>query len=308
MYPPADVAESSARATVPVELIRSLAVLCEPPSERHPGVAAPLGLGDWVNSADYSDVFLFQLYPYASVHLGPEGMLGGVARDRIAGFWTAVGRTAPAEPDHLSALLGLYAGLAEDEASVKEDAEARLLGQSRIALLNEHLTPWVFAYLERVQQIAPEPIATWAVLTNAALRTEMERSPRPTRESAHLREAPELPDPRTEGAAAFLTGLLAPVRSGLLITRSDLARIALSLDIGLRAGERRYALEHLLAQAPGRVLTELASEANRQRDAHRARSPWAGPDAEALAERATGTSELLATLAADPMVAEAADA
>ena len=302
-----DVAESLASATVPVELIRSLGVLCEPPSDRHPAVAAAIGLEGWVDSSDYSDIFLFQLYPYASVHLGPEGMLGGIARDRVAGFWSAVGRTPPAEPDHLSALLGLYAGLAEDELRAADDAEARLIEQSRTALLHEHLSPWVFGYLDRVNELASGPIAEWAVLTHAVLRAEVVRSLPAGQPSAHLRDAPGLPDPRVDGAGSFVSGLLAPVRSGLLVTRSDLARIALSLDIGLRAGERRYALEHLLAQDAGRVLSELGSDAVQQAQAHRARAEWTGADADAgvLAERAEATSALLRALAADPFVSEA---
>ena len=39
--------------------------------------------------------------------------MGGLARERIAGFWNAVGLTPPPEPDHLAALLGLYASLTE---------------------------------------------------------------------------------------------------------------------------------------------------------------------------------------------------
>ena len=37
-------------------------------------------------------------------------MLGGEARDRIAGFWRALGLVPPPEPDHLAVMLGLYAG------------------------------------------------------------------------------------------------------------------------------------------------------------------------------------------------------
>jgi sulfite exporter TauE/SafE len=38
-------------------------------------------------------------------------MLGGAARERVAGFWRAVGLVPPPEPDHLAALLGLAAGV-----------------------------------------------------------------------------------------------------------------------------------------------------------------------------------------------------
>ena len=51
------------------------------------------------------------------VYLGAEGMLGGAARDRVAGFWRALGLVPPAEPDHLAALLGLAAALADASAT-----------------------------------------------------------------------------------------------------------------------------------------------------------------------------------------------
>ena len=54
----------------PVELLRGLAVLAEPPSKEHEGIIAALGMQATPSSSEYSDVFMFQLYPYASVHLG----------------------------------------------------------------------------------------------------------------------------------------------------------------------------------------------------------------------------------------------
>ena len=89
-----------------IELVRTLGVLAEAPNSGTGSVAAAIGLPA-PTPDDYTDAFVFQLYPYASVYLGAEGMIGGEARDRIAGFWRALRLTPPAEPDHLTALLGL---------------------------------------------------------------------------------------------------------------------------------------------------------------------------------------------------------
>ena len=184
------------------------------------------------------------LYP---VFRKMEGMMGGEARDRIAGFWRALGLTPPSEPDHLVALVGLYASLAEREAET--DAERALLLTARAALLDEHLAPWIFLFLERVRELAGPLYGAWAGLLSDVLRAEVvDTGSRDGALSSHLRAAPPLPDPREEGSEAFLVGLLAPVRTGVILTRADLASIAGQLDMGLRAGERRYALEHLLAQ------------------------------------------------------------
>jgi len=299
--------------SAPIDAIRGLAVLAEPPGPEHGSISAALGFECAPTSPRYSDLFLFQLYPYASVYLGPEGMMGGVARERIAGFWHAVGLVAPAEPDHLAALLGLYASLMErarpeslegddrggDRVGAGPvDAESILAAEAAGALLSEHLAPWVFAWLERMQDLASGTYAAWASMLYEVLAADYRAFGSPSSDLQHLRDAPPLPDPRTEGTAPFLDGLLAPVRSGIIVTRADLAAMARRLDLGLRAGERRYALEHLLAQDPEQTLGALSDAARRQAADHELRAPWLGESARFLAERARKTGSLCEELIA----------
>src|SRR6266496_675887 len=93
------------------EIFRALGALCEPPEPAHARLAAALGLPPPPDAAAFTEVFVFQLVPYAAPYLSPDGMLGGEAGDRVAGFWRALQLRPPAEPDHLAALLGLYAPL-----------------------------------------------------------------------------------------------------------------------------------------------------------------------------------------------------
>lgn len=287
------------------ELLRGLAVMAEVPGPQHATLAEALGLPGVPTASEYSDVFLFQLYPYASVHLGPEGMMGGEARDRIAGFWRALGLSPPAEPDHLAALVGLYASLLEREAGTPDEAERALLSTARAALLIEHLAPWIFLFLERIRELAGPHYAAWAVLLSDALHAEItESGSGEAALSSHLRAAPPLPDPREEGSEAFLQGLLAPVRAGAILTRADLAAVAGELDMGLRAGERRYALEHLLAQGAEGLLRSLAPVFRRQGAFQAAWADRVATEGSAVAEgarflarRAEETSDLLELLA-----------
>jgi TorA maturation chaperone TorD len=284
----------------PVELLRGLAVLAEPPGPEHRTLTTALELGGVPSATEYSDVFLFQLYPYASVYLGGEGMMGGEAADRIAGFWRALGLEPPTESDHLAALIGLYATLAEGESAL-EGAERILSRRSRAALLHEHLAPWVFAYLDRIMEIAPPAYRRWAELLAQALRVSLTAlGPLlPQELPVHLRHATPLPDPRADGPDDFLSGLLAPARTGMIITRFDLARVAAEADVGLRAGERRYALQHVLAQRAEPVLLLLANEARRQEAGHRGRVEWLGETASWWADRAVATATLLESLSED---------
>ncbi len=152
-----------------MELFRALAVLAEPPTPETDRLAELLGIGRPPTGDEYAELFLFQLYPYASVYLGPEGMLGGEARDRVAGFWRAIEVDPPTEPDHVAVLLGLYAHLAGSEDQASSDREKAALGSARSALLWEHLLSWLPAYLDKIIELAPEPYRRWSEVLMAAL-------------------------------------------------------------------------------------------------------------------------------------------
>ncbi len=294
----------------PVDLLRGLAVMAEPPEAAHVRLAEVLGLPGSPGKSEYSDLFLFQLYPFASVYLGAEGMIGGEARDRISGFWIAVGHSPPDEPDHLAALLALYSTLAEYEDACT-GAERSLTRQCRNALLGEHLAPWVFSFLGRVSELAGDTYGSWADLLSEVLWKEVAglsvEPPAGSQEDVlpqHLGLAPDLPDPRVKGAAAFIAGVLAPVRSGMILARADIARIASGSDLGLRAGERAFALEYLLAQDSTSVLRGLADEARRQGEGHQSREDRLGPVARFGRDRCATSAHLFGELATDPIRSE----
>jgi hypothetical protein len=244
------------------ELVRALAACLEPPPAAGPmPVADALGLPRTPIPAEHTDVFAFQLHPYASVHLGPEGQLGGVARDRVAGFLRALDVVPPPEPDHLAVLLGAYAQLLD-----LDDGEGSRARHARTVLLHEHLASWTPRFLWRVTELAAEPYRVWASLLDRLLAEEAALLGPPAALPLHLREAPPLPDPREGEVPAFLGGLLAPVRSGFVLARADLARAARELDLGLRIGERAYMLRALLGQDAPATLRFLAGEARRQHD------------------------------------------
>ena len=147
--------------------------------------------------------------------------------------------------------------------------------------------------------MSPGFYSRWAELLSRILAADADRSAPTERLPLHLREAPELPDPRSDGGDAFLAGLLAGARTGVMLTRADLASIAATLDLGLRAGERRYALASLLSQDAVGVLRAFAVEARRQGAMHELRAHRWGAASDFLAARARTTAELLEQLAAE---------
>jgi TorA maturation chaperone TorD len=281
-----------------MELFRALAVFAEPASHETASLARALELGALPEASEYTEIFAFQLYPYASVYLGAEGMLGGEARDRVAGFWRALAQTPPAEPDHLSVMLALYAHLSELETNEREDARRESWRRARAAYLWEHLLSWLPAYLSKLIEIAPPFYRRWGVMLRDALREEARASGAPAQLSLHLREAAGLVDPREGETAEFLQTLLSPARSGMILTRSDLSRAARTLALGLRAGERKYVLESLFAQDARGVLGWLAHEARAWGERHRLEPDPLDGVARAWEAKAEASARLLEELKA----------
>lgn len=277
------------------DLFRALGALCETPHPAHARLAAALGLTGGPDAADHTDLFVLQLVPYASAYLSPDGMLGGETADRVAGFWRALRLSPPREPDHLAALLGLYASLADHERDEREPARVLMWRQARTALLWEHLLTWIPTYTAATMRVAGPFFASWARLLGAALHAEAQALPAPPANALHLRDRTGPPDPDA-GLDPLVRALLAPARSGLLLTRADLARGATRTDLALRQGDRAFVLRSMIAQDPAPVLGWLADEAGAWVDQHRSAEPVLGGVARAWRSRAESTRAALTHL------------
>jgi hypothetical protein len=282
MSPPSHASETN-DAGQTSEVLRALAVLLEAPRPEHAAIAAALDLPAVPEPDEHTSVLVFQAYPYASIYLGAEGMMGGEARDRIAGFWRALGSEPPQDPDHLSLLLAALAALPVEPTSVRN------------ALFWEHIASWMPLYLATVRRIGGPFHAAWAQLAAEICVDLADELGPPPRAPLALRAAPDLVR-RPDSLDQLIATLLAPVRTGAILVRSDLARAAADLGFGLRAGERQFALRTLLAEDPAAVLTWLAHEVRAQ-----ARDLVALPPITSWwATRAEATARWLDDLASDP--------
>lgn len=279
-----------------MELFRALAVLAEPPRPETARFAHLLELGRAPDSTEYAQLFVFELYPYASVYLGADGMVGGEARDRIAGFWRALGQVPPYEPDHLSVLLSYYAQLSEWETLEPSGRRRAATHHARAAFLWEHLLSWLPIYLAKTAETAPPFYRRWGTLLQDALTAEARTVGPPQSLPLHLREARPLSDLSGAHPNDLFRAVLAPARSGIIVTRADLGRAGRELGIGLRAGERLFALEGMFGQAPLHLLRWLKAEAEVWGDRHEAMQPITGIVAEHWADRARTLARGVATL------------
>jgi hypothetical protein len=280
------------------ELLRAIGAVADSPAGARAAGRA-LGLPD-LDGQQHAEAFIMNCPPYASVYLGPDGALGGEGADRVGGFWRAIGVAPPGEPDHLTALLSLYASLGQAAAESRRAATAAALARSRAALLWEHLWPWLPGYLDAVSGLGAPALTAWARLTAAAVTEEIGAAPAatglaPARLPLALRAAPAMP-----GAGSSLDdlvgALITPVRSGIIVTRRRLAEVAGQAGVGFRIGERRFALRAMLEQDPAATLTWLSRECGRWARRHASR-----PSADAVtrwwAGRAASTGRLLRELA-----------
>lgn len=241
-----------------MELYRALATLIDPPSVEHAQVAAALAL-ELPTADEHVDVLLFQAYPFASIYLGDDGMLGGEARDRIAGFWRALGADPPHEPDHVAALFAGLWQLAEAERTAASSRQAEAAHRARAVLFWEHVASWLPAFLATLRRVGHPFYVGWADLAESVLADDA-RDLAPPPHTRSLPVAAAAPD----DLDALLAAVLAPARAGFTLTRDDLVRAADELGLGCRAGERRFVLRSVLAQDAGAVLGWLAGEARRQ--------------------------------------------
>ena len=273
------------------ELIRALGAVADSPQAAR-AAADALGL-EAPGDAELTDVFVLNLPPYAAIYLGPDGALGGEGADRVAGFWRVLSIDPPAEPDHLSALLGLYASLGEAVAAARRPATRAALATTRAALFWEHLQPWLPGYLEAVTDVPAPALATWAALLRLVFAAEAVRQPAIPALPLALRSAPPGLDLSPAAELRKMTAALTiPVRSGMILTRHRVALGARQAGVGHRIGERRFTLQAMIEQDPRGTLAWLGAEAFRWQRRHCRRR---GTDATARwwADRAARTGQVL---------------
>lgn len=278
------------------ELLRALgaALVTPPPANRQ--VAEALGLPVFTG-ADHTDAFVLSAPPHAAIHLGPQGGLGGEGLDRVAGFWRALGLVPPEDADHLGVLLMLYAELGEAESAASSPQGGTQLHTARVALFHEHLWSWAPGYLAAVLTLDIASASAWAELTLETLQQEATEVDPPDALPLALRAAPEGLQP-SDSFDDLLDAMVAPVRSGIVLTRRDLGQTAAALGVGYRQGERRYTLKAMLEQDKPATMRWLAGHARSWSKHHRATdSGWSCDPGAWWSGRAESTADVLEVMA-----------
>ena len=250
-------------ATGSSELVRALGAITLAPPPSSDILCDAVGLRR-ISGAEHTAAFILAAPPFAAIHLGAEGKLGGEALDRVEGFWRALGQRPPDQADHLGVLLMSYAALRE---AAPASAAASRAAES---LFHEHIWSFAPGYLSAVATLGQGPVTAWAELTLLALQAERAAVWSPAGHQAlplALRSAP----PPLPAAAAFdevLDAAVTPACSGIILTQAELTQGAAEIGVGYRRGERRYALRAMIEQDKAQTLSWLGGLAERWEARH----------------------------------------
>lgn len=202
---------------------------------------------------------------------------------------------APAGADELTNLLQLYARLGEEELALRGRRRAAV-ASARGALLWEHLASWVPVHLASVRRSGDAFYAAWVGLLGETLAGEVDALPPRAELPNALACAPAPLD--LASRRDLVCGLLTRVRSGVLVTRSDLVRAGEELGVGVRRGRRRFSIEALIDQDPVGTIAWLGHLAREWAAIHLLAHPGAlTPIGQWWAERADHAATLLSSAA-----------
>jgi TorA maturation chaperone TorD len=265
-------------------------------------------------AAEHQALFGHELFPFAGVFMGTEGLVGeGAPAGVVRAAHAALGLECPDDPspDHLGRGLLLLERLvdAERQARAHDDADdVRTLARWQRRVLDEALLPWMPPLWAA---LAGQPGSVWTravELTVGVLAQHRSELGGPlllaTGPEVHATSAVDavLDEPRA-GLAAVARALVTPHRSGVYLARRDLGVLARRSDLPQGFGSREDVLERLLRVAAEyrtlpRLLDELARLLQARDDAYTGleSEPGLAPYVPPWRRRLTGSLRLVQRL------------
>lgn len=195
----------------------------------------------------YSDLFLLNVYPYASVFLEPSGEMNGARTREVAALYDRYGYAPPelnevGAADHIGLMLGCAAVVGADRIwpHLMDWAPVLCLAIERAPTTH----PFYQALAIRTRKLCWD---TALPCPNTAALCSYRETNHPTDRLLPPEPSIEPPEPSLD---AFVRHLLTPAQSGIFLTRARLGLWARALGMPLPFGERF---------AVGEMLFEMAS-------------------------------------------------
>lgn len=256
-------------------------------------------------AADHHQLFVLNVYPYEAIFRDGGGLLGGPVAETVAARYRQAGYapdTAASSPDHAGYELGFLAFLCGAEADALRDGlpavVERVRGLQR-NFLGQHLLAWLAPLVVTIRQQGHLFYTALGDLT-LALADEHSTALGGMPEAWTLPAAPPLLEQEKTGLKQIAGYLLAPVNSGLYLSRDDISALGRAVALPRGFGGRQQMLANLLRAAAqyemvGTLVGELQRIAGRWQAAYQTLASTAlAPYAAAWEERAGETRRLLA--------------
>lgn len=262
-------------------------------------------------AADHHALFRFNVYPYQSIFLDPDGLLGGPMSERVARAYARYGyqpETSGESADHVGFELGFLAFLCAAEAEARQDGDRsgtlRRLQEQQMAFMAAQLLTWIGPLTLAIRQQGQPFFQALADVTldllqeqTADLTGNVDRSPQ---EQSATADMVDLLGQEETGLKEIANFLLTPIYSGIYLSRDDIGRLARRQAVPRGFGDRGQLLLNLLRTAAnydavGDVIDDLAALARSWYTAYgeMVARPGIGEFANCWRTRAAGTIALL---------------
>lgn len=210
-------------------------------------------------AADHYDILQTNVFPYQSIFLDTEGLVGGSVAESVLAFYGQVGFAVPdadsPAPDYVGLQLTCLGWLSAAEADARQDEQTAQVSRMRHLqrrLLDEHLLRWLFPLTQAIRQQGHAFYTALADLTLAmvvAHRGELTDDLPVGQTEFTLTSAPDLLDNQKTGLKEIAGYLLLPAYSGIFLSRKDIEHLARRHNLPRGFGSRLQMLTNLLRAA-----------------------------------------------------------
>lgn len=239
---------------------------------------------DW--KADHYALFGMNVFPFETVFLAEDGLLGGIVTESVArAYYEAGYRPDESETaDHIGNELGLMAFLCGAESDAREDEVTQAvyhMTHLQRQFLDTHLLCWLPSLVLAIHRQGNE---TFSIIADLVLdlsfkhRQSLDDDPMHPTPPLVLPPAPNILDNDKTGLKDIAEFLLTPVYTGLYFSRDDIARIGSQFRLPRGFGKRHQMLTNLLNTAVDytavdELMSALQDEVNTSRNFYSQRVP-----------------------------------
>lgn len=206
-------------------------------------------------SADHFQTLGFEIHPYESTFLDPDGLIGGRVTESVLFAYRAAGftpRTDSEAADHIGWELHFLAYLCDRQARMTLDFRSVEVARLRVLqyrFLGEHLLRWLPVLVETIHRQENPFYTAVGELTLALAVNHYDDLSLLAVEPPHsfcLQDPPDLLLDESTGLRDIAGYLLTPVFAGVYFSPLDIRRIARKQQLPRGFGDRRHMLTSLL--------------------------------------------------------------